>query len=319
MAILVGIDEAGFGPILGPLLVSSTAFSLPHDMLDVDMWNILQKSVAQKRKYLAGRLLICDSKKAYSKSIGIKHLQRAVLSCLNILDKNPTTLDGLLQQLCPVCNERLVDYPWYTKVKDYSLSANLSDIQIASDVFNSNLASNNIKLLELKSLCFDVAHYNRMVESVKNKANVLFTATSSLIKHAWDNLDSNELQIVVDRQGCRTHYSRNLLRMFGNLELTILKETTSNSSYELRDGKRKMRIHFVTKADDKFLPTALASMTSKYLRELLVRNINLYFTGFHEDLKPTAGYWKDGTRFIADLKKHIPHISYDSNQLIRSR
>jgi hypothetical protein len=36
-------------------------------------------------------------------------------------------------------------------------------------------------------------------------------------------------------------------------------------------------------------------------------------------LKPTAGYWKDGQRFIADIKTLIPHAEYDHNQLIRCR
>jgi len=36
-------------------------------------------------------------------------------------------------------------------------------------------------------------------------------------------------------------------------------------------------------------------------------------------LKPTAGYWKDGLRFIDDLKKNVPHVAFDSNQLIRCR
>jgi hypothetical protein len=60
-------------------------------------------------------------------------------------------------------------------------------------------------------------------------------------------------------------------------------------------------------------------MVSKYLRELLVDNMNRYFAGFNPDLRPTAGYWKDGLRFIEDLKKNIPHVTFDSNQLIRLR
>jgi hypothetical protein len=60
-------------------------------------------------------------------------------------------------------------------------------------------------------------------------------------------------------------------------------------------------------------------MVSKYIRELLVDNMNHYFTGFSPDLKPTAGYWKDGLRFIDDLKKSVPNLTFDSNQLIRCR
>jgi hypothetical protein len=60
-------------------------------------------------------------------------------------------------------------------------------------------------------------------------------------------------------------------------------------------------------------------MVSKYLRELLIGSINRYFAGFSDELKPTAGYWKDGLRFIEDLKISLPHVQFDSDQLIRSR
>ncbi|MHC4185334.1 MAG: hypothetical protein ACYSR4_05310, partial [Planctomycetota bacterium] len=76
---------------------------------------------------------------------------------------------------------------------------------------------------------------------------------------------------------------------------------------------------FVVRADERFLPVSLASMVSKYLRELLVASMNRYFAGFHAELRPTAGYWKDGLRFIEDLKRNVPNIRFDSNQLIRCR
>ena len=68
MAVLVGIDEAGFGPILGPLVVSSSTFSLPDNLVEADLWRLLRKGVSMTRKHLAGRLLITDSKKAYSRA-----------------------------------------------------------------------------------------------------------------------------------------------------------------------------------------------------------------------------------------------------------
>jgi len=319
MAVLVGIDEAGYGPILGPLVVSSTAFSLPSNLLGADLWQILNKSTSNKRKRLAGRLLIADSKKVYNKSAGIKHLERTILSCLKCLDKSPAALPELLAILCPDCLERLDVYPWHKNIGDYSAMANEADVTVASSVFRDDMASNNIKLLEIKSCCLDVAYYNKMVNNVKNKASVLFTAVCQLIKTAYDNFGNDDLQIIVDRQGGRTRYRRDLLRMFPNMELKILKENPEVSSYQLEANGKSMRLHFAVGGDDRFLPVSLASMVSKYIRELMVDGINRYFAALCPQLKPTAGYWKDGLRFIEDIRKNAPHIRYDSEQLIRCR
>jgi ribonuclease HII len=319
MVVLVGIDEAGFGPILGPLVVSSSTFLLPHHLLTANLWHILGKSAGSRRKHLAGRLLIADSKKAYSKSLGIKHLERTVLACLRCLGKKPATLTELLTLLSPHCLERLNDYPWYKGADSYKISTDSADMAIASAVLKDDLASNGIELLELRSYCLDVGYYNKMVATVKNKASVLFTTTCQLIKNAFDNFVGDDLQIIVDRQGGRVHYRKNLQRMFPDMKLKILKETPANSSYELQANGKQMRLHFTVGADNRFLPVSLASMVSKYLRELLVYNINRYFAGHCAELKPTAGYWKDGLRFIEDLKKNIPHVQVDTNQLIRCR
>jgi ribonuclease HII len=319
MAVLVGIDEAGFGPILGPLIVSSSAFSVPDHLIESDLWQVLRRSVGINRRRLAGRLLIVDSKKAYSKSVGIKHLQRTVLAAFRCLGKKPIKLAELMGLLCPDCIERLNNYPWYKDASSYEISTNEADISIASAVFGEDLASSEIKLLELRSCCLDVAYYNKMVSAVKNKASVLFTATSRLVKEAFDNFAGDDLQIIIDRQGGRIRYRKSLLRMFADMELRILCEGPKLSSYELKADGKRMRLHFVVGADNRFLPVSLASMVSKYIRELLVRNINHYFVGFNADLRPTAGYWKDGLRFIEELKKNIPNVRFDNNQLIRCR
>jgi ribonuclease HII len=319
MAVLVGIDEAGFGPILGPLVVSSSVFSVRSNLLGADLWQVLSKSVSNRKKRLAGRLLIADSKKAYSRRGGIKHLERTVLSCLRCLDKSPETLSELLSLLCPECVSRLADYPWYKQADDFNSLIDEADIEIASAVFKEDLSNNGIELLELGSCCLDVAYYNELVDKVKNKAGVLFGATSQLIRAAFDKFGGDDLQIVIDRQGGRVRYRKSLLRSFEGMELIILKESPKNSSYELREGNETMRLHFAVGADDRFLPVSLASMVSKFIRELLVHNINHYFVGFDAGLKPTAGYWKDGLRFIRDLQANIGHVKYDSNQLIRCR
>ena len=107
--------------------------------------------------------------------------------------------------------------------------------------------------------------------------------------------------------------------MFDGMELKILRESPATSSYELNTGDKAMRIHFVVGADKRFLPVSLASMVSEYLRELLIGSINRYFAGFSDNLKPTAGYWQDGLRFIEEIKTSLPELRFNNDQLVRSR
>jgi ribonuclease HII len=319
MAILVGIDEAGFGPILGPLVVSSSAFRVPDNLVWANHWEILRASVSDKRISLKGRLLIVDSKKAFTRTIGIKHLRRTVLATLKHLGSEPKNLTELVSSLCPDCLEHIAEYPWYKKAGDYQLGGDKGDIGIAVSMLRADLANQHIELLGLKSRCLEVAHYNRMVNAVDNKAKVLFTAVAELMQSAIRDFANDDLDIVVDRQGGRSHYQRQLQLMFGESQLRIIHEDQDRSSYEMKIGQRKIRVHFVVGADSKFLPVSLASMACKYLREVLVENINNYFLSFNPAIKPTAGYWQDGLRFIEDIKTHIPNLSFNENQLIRCR
>ncbi|MFA5554431.1 MAG: hypothetical protein WCZ89_07030 [Phycisphaerae bacterium] len=319
MVILAGIDEAGYGPILGPLVVSCSAFSIPENMVAADLWAVLKKSVAKTRKHLGGRVLIADSKKAYSTSIGIKHLQRTTLAIMKALGFEPQSFNQVLSYLCPDCFSRLADYPWHQNTENMRIDYDRADIRIASEVLIDDMTENKIKPVTLRSICLDTGYYNNLVSRTKNKANVLFSTAAILMQKLWDDLPGSDLQIIIDRQGGRSHYRKNLQRLFPEHQLSIIIENDNCSTYELKDDSRSMRVHFVTKADDRFLAVSLASMVSKYVREILIADINRYFLSFEPSLKPTAGYWQDGQRFIADIQTLIPNVKYDQNQLIRCR
>ncbi len=323
MALLVGIDEAGYGPLLGPLVVSSVAFEMPESLLRENLWEVLHKGVSSQKKGLCGRLLITDSKKAYNRKSGLGHLRRTVHSVLAANDNDGhvpiDNAEQLLERLHRDCANRLPDsYPWYESLSQHSLGTDHDDIQIASGVLQRTMSEHNIALHSVGSRCLDVGFYNSRVEVVKNKSRVLFTELCGLIVEIQQKNVSNQiLQIVVDRQGGRINYQQELLRMLPGNSLTVLRQDEKMSSYELVNGKQTMRIHFCIKADLKYLPVSLASMVSKYLREVMMECLNGYFCGLCPDLKPTAGYWQDGQRFIRDLKNLMPDYSFNRQKLIR--
>jgi len=78
--LLIGIDEAGYGPLLGPLVVSAVAFDVPTALADGDLWRALKKSVSRTSSTWRGRVPICDSKKLFNPQIGLGPLERSVFS-----------------------------------------------------------------------------------------------------------------------------------------------------------------------------------------------------------------------------------------------
>ena len=54
----------------------------------------------------------------------------------------------------------------------------------------------------------------------------------------------------------------------------------------------------MAKGETHHLPIALASIMSKYIRELFMLFFNRYWANQVTDLRPTAGYYQDGKRFL---------------------
>lgn len=319
MTILAGIDEAGFGPLLGPLVLSSCAFAVAPEHVEADFWQVLKKSVGKTRKHLRGRLLVTDSKKAYKRAEGFGHLERSALAAIRSLGHTPRTLSELLKLLCPECHQRVIEYPWYKGVESWPLPSDEADLRIASGVFADDMTTSRAKLVGLSSFCLDVGYYNRLIDVMKNKSQVLFVTTTRLVQDLMDRFADQDLHILIDRQGGRVHYREHLLRSFGSMELRIVQETERRSAYVLRGRSRCVHLSFEVGADERHLPVSLASMVSKYIRELLMECMNGYFVGMNPELRPTAGYWTDGLRFLDDLTRCVPGLQIDRDRFVRCR
>lgn len=97
--IYAGIDEAGYGPLLGPLCVACTAFVIPdHDPETegaCDLWKRLNTAVCRKRTDKRHRVAVDDSKLLKCSNDGphhpLKFLERGVLSFASAL---PPSLQG---------------------------------------------------------------------------------------------------------------------------------------------------------------------------------------------------------------------------------
>ena len=90
------------------------------------------------------------------------------------------------------------------------------------------------------------------------------------------------------------------------------------SVYRFGPPERRVEIAFQAKGES-HLPTALASMASKYLRELAMHAFNDFWRGHVADLRPTAGYPLDARRFKADIAAAQQALGIEDRILWRTK
>jgi ribonuclease HII len=318
--ILIGIDEAGYGPILGPLVVSAAAFEVPVAVADACLWEALKESVSPTRSARKSRIPILDSKKLFSRSDGLAKLERSVLAVMTAWRGMPPTLRGLVGLLCPELLAKLPEYPWYRDA-DPKLprAADAGGVRLAASLLRRDLDGHSIRCAGFWSEVLPERHYNRLVDSTQNKAVVLSGLTLRLMQRVADAYPDQELRFAVDKQGAREVYGPLLLRAFEDRRLKVLDETPEHSAYELSGGRAAWRVSFSQSGESRHLLVALASLMSKYLREALMECFNAFWSSHVPELKPTAGYYEDGLRFLKDIQPHLRRLGIEKEWLVRQR
>ena len=108
------------------------------------------------------------------------------------------------------------------------------------------------------------------------------------------------IRVLCDKHGGRNHYAGLLNEHFSDHFVEVREESRALSRYRFGPADARVEIEFQAKADD-ILAAGLASMISKYLRELAMRAFNAFWRGHDAELRPTAGYPSDAKRFKAQI------------------
>ena len=323
--IVAGIDEAGLGPVLGPLVVSAAALSVPTKHARADLWELLNNSVAKKpQRKGRGPIAIGDSKKLYNRKTknGLVPLERGVLSAVCALSKNlpPANIGELYDSIAPGASQASADYLWYNSL-DFELpsQAGRLDIKLSADELNADLQNNEMSLVGLRAIPVFAKHYNSLIAHTQNKSTAVFSITCQLIDCVCQSWPTEDIRLVVDRQGGRVHYLEPLQKVFPDCQFKILEESEKRSAYRVAQNQRVIEIEFLVGGEQASLVTALASMLSKYIRELNMIRFNRFWESKVENIAHTAGYYVDGNRFFSEIRDTMEDLNIAEDMIYRCR
>ncbi|MEM9083513.1 MAG: hypothetical protein AAGB34_07955 [Planctomycetota bacterium] len=318
--VLLGIDEAGYGPLLGPLTVASSAWRVPASFDEgADLWDHLSPVVVRTRREVGkhvDRVAIADSKvlklpRTVKTQHELVHLERGVWAALSCAGERDLSSDAGLMEALGVDLAELERQPWYGGEKaSLPVGSSVDQLSLVSARFVSACERAGVRPIELRCVALPEWRFNEMLGSLGVKSRVSFRVVGSLLARLWCSraaVASVPPIALIDRQGGRLRYAQALAGALDDAVVEAVEESEIRSVYSVHtaDGARQMRVVFQAKGDNAHLPIALASMGAKLVRELLMMRFNAYWCGVVEGLRPTAGYTTDGRRWLDDAGEAV--------------
>jgi ribonuclease HII len=316
--LVAGIDEAGYGPTLGPLVVGATLWNFPPKLTNADCWKLLQDCVARSVRRGDWRLAVDESKTVYNRKKGISTLERSVLAFARAAGVELATLGALLLGV----GARLHDagLPWYQDLSvPLPIDRSRSQYEAVAGRLKRTMAKAGVICRGLLAEVVTEAQFNQRVSRTRNKAAVLIEQVLRLTQSAGRNAGNQDMLVRVDRLGGRTDYRPLLTAAFPERHLHIIEVSEECSRYRLAAADNDWYIEFAVNGDKKHLPVALASMLAKYLREALMQRFNAYWQRHSSNLRPTAGYYTDARRFLKDIEPVLTDVGLARDRFVRSR
>jgi hypothetical protein len=325
------MDEAGYGPNYGPLIIGATVWEVPGDPRKIDLWRAFEGIVEQTAPVDDAHIQIADSKQVYNPAKGLVNLERGVLRALAVHRRCAGSVDGEANSGAPpatfpksfrelfgqvgVCHaDELDGEPWFAGA-DLPLPASQDDA--LANRWHERCSSQGIRLRSIRADVVLTRRFNEQTRAEDSKGRTLSDISMRLLRHVWLECAGEEhdtVLILADKHGGRNRYHEFLPTVFGDSFIRCLLESMEKSRYRVANAE----IRFETKSE-RHLPVALASMVCKYLRELSMKLFNQYWVERQPGLKPTAGYPLDAVRFRGDIAALQKQLGIEDEILWRER
>ena len=366
MAIIIGTDEAGYGPNYGPLVISASVWRVPDDVRAEQLYERLRHCVSptvagtlrvpsarsavadgtvsenigngvashkDRRRDSpptigdgachsrihapAAMIAIADSKALYQPATGLKHLERGVLAALGVLGACPTCWQDICERLAPqhaaAWQSEAVHGGFDTPLP---IEADAEELAAATACFADGLREAGVELLALVSRPVLPGEFNTLVERHGSKGVMLSRLTLELVKDSLAPFPLAPVEVICDKHGGRNRYAALIAERFDVGLIDVRSESRPKSVYRATEMGRRLDFTFSMQAES-YLPVALASMASKYLRELAMLAFNRFWSAQIDGLLPTAGYPADAQRFKAAIAATQSRLGIDDRVLWR--
>ncbi len=337
----IGIDEAGYGPNLGPLVIGGCLWRGPKR--DDCLYRLLRRSVCTEPG-TPDKITVCDSKILHQATNDLARLETNLFPFLFGTDQKdcepwPELLRCLPDVQFPLASEfeaqqsffasssririgrRAVTEAFFVQDGRRAHSPDLDLHKVAG--LRSRLLNDcerqGVACEAVQGLCIMPAEFNALVETFGNKSTVLTIGSLLLVETFLQRITGTApIRILCDKHGGRNHYRTFLEKLLQAHDVEILCESTEESTYRFGYRGSPVEISFTAKGENHF-PTALSSMFAKYIREILMGLWNDYWVKAVDGLEPTKGYPVDAARFYAQIKPHLRARKIDDELVWRSR
>ena len=191
--------------------------------------------------------------------------------------------------------------PWYNGCdRTVPVDADPDELDSLAGAVREAFDAAGVGLLTMQTRAVFPNRFNELLEEHGSKGAALSHLTLDLVAELMQPIGDGSITVVCDKHGGRNRYAGLLAEHFPDALMEIYDEGARRSVYRFGPARRRVEIRFERKAET-HLPVALASMASKYFRELAMKSLNRFWCERVPGLKPTAGYPQDAKRFKEDI------------------